>query len=39
LKWFGTSPAEGSAAITPRPGFGEPEFAGYVMDDHTPSCG
>jgi polar amino acid transport system substrate-binding protein len=38
LKWFGVTPEEGSAAITPQPGFGEPEFAGYLMDDHTPSC-
>lgn len=37
-KWFGVAPLPGSAAITPRPGFGEPEFAGYVMDDHTPGC-
>jgi len=37
-KWLGVTPAEGSAAVTPQPGFGEPEFAGYVMDDHVPSC-
>ena len=35
-RWFGTEPAaEGSAAVTPRPGYGEPGFAGYVEDDHT----
>lgn len=37
--WFGTKPAEGSAAVTPVAGFGQPEFDGYVKDDHTPSCG
>lgn len=37
-KWFGVTPVAGSAAITPVAGFGQPEFAGYVMDDHTPSC-
>ncbi|MBV0893286.1 transporter substrate-binding domain-containing protein [Paracoccus sp. Z118] len=37
-KWFGTAPAEGSTAVTPRPGWGEPGFAGYVEDDHTPGC-
>lgn len=37
-KWFGVAPLPGSAAITPQPGFGEPGFAGYVMDDHTPGC-
>lgn len=37
-KWFGYPPAEGSAAITPRPGYGEPGFDGYVEDDHTPGC-
>lgn len=37
-KWFGVTPAEGSAAVTPRPGWGEPGFDGYVEDDHTPGC-
>ena len=37
-KWFGVTPEEGSAAITPQSGFGEPGFTGYVMDDHVPSC-
>ncbi|WP_099824011.1 transporter substrate-binding domain-containing protein [Oceaniglobus indicus] len=37
-KWFDVTPAEGSAAITPRPGYGEPGFEGYVEDDHTPGC-
>lgn len=38
-KWFGVTPAEGSTAVTPRPGWGEPGFEGHVEDDHTPSCG
>lgn len=37
-KWFGVTPAEGSAAITPLPGFGQPGFAGYVEDDHALGC-
>ncbi len=37
-KWFGTAPAEGSAAVTPVAGFGEPDFEGYVDDGHEPSC-
>ncbi|MEM8731694.1 MAG: transporter substrate-binding domain-containing protein [Pseudomonadota bacterium] len=38
VKWFGVEPAEGSAAITPQPGFGQPGFNGYVESDHTPGC-
>lgn len=38
LKWFGVEPAAGSAAVTPLPGYGEPEFNGYVESDHTPGC-
>ena len=37
-KWFGDAPAEGSAATTPLPGFGEPGFDGYVEDDHALAC-
>lgn len=37
-KWFGVTPASGSAAVTPQPGFGQPGFEGYAMDDHTPGC-
>ncbi|MSU89139.1 transporter substrate-binding domain-containing protein [Rhodobacteraceae bacterium 2CG4] len=37
-KWFGTAPAEGSAAVTPVAGYGEPDFEGYVDDGHEPSC-
>lgn len=38
VKWFGVEPAEGSAAVTPLPGFGEPGFKGHVEADHTPGC-
>ncbi|THH35396.1 transporter substrate-binding domain-containing protein [Aliishimia ponticola] len=37
-KWFGVTPAAGSAAVTPAAGFGQPGFEGYAADDHTPSC-
>ena len=37
-KWFGVTPAEGSTAVAPRPGWGEPGFDGYVEDDHEPGC-
>ena len=37
-KWFGVTPASGSAAVTPQPGFGQPGFEGYATDDHTPGC-
>lgn len=37
-KWFGSEPAEGSAAVTPIKGFGESGFAGYVEDDHEFAC-
>lgn len=37
-KWFGTVPAEGSAAVTPLAGYGEPGFTGFVEDDHTLGC-
>ncbi|MFM2478873.1 transporter substrate-binding domain-containing protein [Celerinatantimonas sp. MCCC 1A17872] len=37
-KWFGTTPAKGSAAITPLPGYGQPGFEGYVKDSHQFSC-
>jgi polar amino acid transport system substrate-binding protein len=38
VKWFGTEPAAGSAALTPLPGFGQPGFEGYVEDDHALEC-
>ena len=37
-KWFGVTPAAGSAALTPQPGFGEPGFEGFVESEHTPGC-
>lgn len=37
-KWFGVAPAEGSAAVTPIAGYGEPGYDGYVEDGHEPSC-
>lgn len=38
VKWFGTEPAEGSAAVTPLPGYGQPGFDGFVESAHTPGC-
>lgn len=38
VKWFGIEPAEGSAAITPVAGFGQPGFEGYVEDGHALGC-
>ncbi len=37
-KWFGLPPAEGSAAVTPVAGYGEPGYSGYVDNGHEPSC-
>jgi polar amino acid transport system substrate-binding protein len=37
-KWFGVTPAEGQAAVTPVSGFGQPGFAGYDDNGHEPSC-
>lgn len=37
-RWFGIPPEEGSAALTPREGYGEPGYAGFVESDHTPGC-
>ena len=36
--WFGVAPAEGSAAVTPVAGYGEPGYDGYVDEGHEPSC-
>lgn len=38
MKWFGIEPASDSAAVNPRPGWGEPDYPGYVEDDHEPGC-
>lgn len=37
-KWFGVAPAAGSVAVTPLSGFGEPGYAGYEDNGHTPAC-
>jgi polar amino acid transport system substrate-binding protein len=37
-KWFGTIPAEGSVAVTPLAGHGQPGFNGFVDNGHVPSC-
>jgi len=37
-KWFGVAPAEGSVALTPMAGHGQPGFNGYADDGHEPSC-
>ena len=37
-KWFGVTPRPGQTIVTPVKGYGVPGFAGYVDDDHKPSC-
>ncbi|GAB5377727.1 MAG: transporter substrate-binding domain-containing protein [Acuticoccus sp.] len=37
-KWFGVTPAEGSAAVTPMPGFGQPGFPGHDETPHELAC-
>jgi polar amino acid transport system substrate-binding protein len=37
-KWFGVTPAAGSAAVTVFPGYGTPGFEGYDPTPHTPRC-
>jgi len=37
-KWFGVTPAPGSAAITVQPGFGVPGLPGYDPTVHSLSC-
>lgn len=37
-KWFGVTPAPGSAAITVQPGFGVPGLPGYDPTPHLLSC-
>ena len=37
-KWFGVAPAEGSVAVTPLAGFGEPGYNGFEDNGHVPSC-
>lgn len=38
-KWFGTKPAEGSAAVTVFPGTGVPGLKGYDPTPREPKCG
>lgn len=38
-KWFGTTPAKGSAAVTAYPGTGVPGMEGYDPTPRTPKCG
>ncbi|CAH2603886.1 putative Lysine/arginine/ornithine-binding periplasmic protein [Rhodovastum atsumiense] len=37
-KWFGITPEPGQTIVTPVKGYGVPGFAGYVADEHKPSC-
>ncbi|MEO1102320.1 MAG: transporter substrate-binding domain-containing protein [Pseudomonadota bacterium] len=37
-KWFGITPAEGSAAVTVQPGFGAPGFEGHDATPHDLTC-
>lgn len=40
VKWFGVDPAEGAAAVTVQPGFGQPGFPGHDPDAvHESNCG
>ena len=37
-KWFGVTPAAGSAAVAALPGHGQPGFDGFADDGHQPAC-
>ena len=37
-KWFGVTPAPGSAAVTVHAGYGQPGFDGFVSTPHVPNC-
>ena len=37
-KWFGVTPAPGSAAVTVYAGYGQPGFEGYEAKWHVPKC-
>ena len=37
-KWFGVTPAPGSAAVTVHVGYGEPGFEGFDPTPHSPNC-
>ncbi|MEM8552688.1 MAG: transporter substrate-binding domain-containing protein [Pseudomonadota bacterium] len=38
-KWFGVTPADGSAAVTVQAGFGQPGFEGHDPTERAPDCG
>lgn len=38
-KWFGFTPAPGSAAVTVQGGFGQPGIDGFEATPHAPNCG
>lgn len=38
VKWLDQEPVAGAAAITPLPGFGQPDYKGFSDSDHTPGC-
>lgn len=38
-KWFGVTPAAGSAAVTVFDGYGVPGLEGHQAEPHTPACG
>lgn len=37
-KWFGVTPAPGSAAVTVHAGYGQPGFEGHDPTPHSPKC-
>ncbi|HET6305899.1 MAG TPA: transporter substrate-binding domain-containing protein [Rhodopila sp.] len=37
-KWFGVTPEPGQTIVTPIKGYGVPGVAGFIDDDHKPSC-
>ena len=37
-KWFGVTPADGSAAVTVYPGYGVPGMEGHLDEAHEPQC-
>ncbi len=38
-KWFGFTPAPGSAAVTVQGGYGQPGIDGFEATPHAPNCG
>ena len=37
-KWYGSAPEKGSALVTTYPGYGAPNFKGYIPTSPTPVC-